>query len=175
MILNLPLLFRRWRSLRERRRRARRFHIVYRRDKDWRTPSHLQILWEQEPLALPDDLGTRIAFKDIFISDVYGLEGLTRAPTTILDVGAHAGLFSLAARLYFPEATIHAYQPNPAPAAAQPPSENRGFYRLPGGRQSIQRESQVAVSGRHCVYPVRRGWHGRDSSDVDSGRGAPIA
>ncbi|MEB3189380.1 MAG: FkbM family methyltransferase [Snowella sp.] len=34
-------------------------------------------------------------------------------PTTVLDIGANIGLFSLWARRCFPAATIHAYEPNP--------------------------------------------------------------
>jgi FkbM family methyltransferase len=64
-------------------------------------------------LALPDDAGTAIAFKDIFLSDVYGLEALPRPAKNIIDVGAHAGLFGVAGHLYFPSAVIHAYEPNP--------------------------------------------------------------
>ena len=30
---------------------------------------------------------------------------------SVLDIGAHAGLFSVAARIRFPEAEIHAYEP----------------------------------------------------------------
>ena len=33
---------------------------------------------------------------------------------TVLDVGANIGLFCLAARIAFPKATVHAYEPNPA-------------------------------------------------------------
>jgi FkbM family methyltransferase len=32
---------------------------------------------------------------------------------TILDVGANLGFFSMAARSHYPQATIHAYEPNP--------------------------------------------------------------
>ncbi|HEV2804402.1 MAG TPA: FkbM family methyltransferase [Chthoniobacterales bacterium] len=62
---------------------------------------------------MPQDEGTRIAFKDIFLEDVYGLREITALPKTILDVGAHAGLFSLYARILFSDAVIHAYEPNP--------------------------------------------------------------
>jgi FkbM family methyltransferase len=77
-------------------------------------PRYLKVGEELKELALPDDAGTAIAFKDISISDVYGLEALHEPPKTIIDIGAHAGLFSMAARLYFPNALIHAYEPNPA-------------------------------------------------------------
>lgn len=101
-------------SLLERRRRARRFSIEYSRDKNWKLPKNLKVNGKDNPLSLPDDCGTAIAFKDIFISDVYGLETLPHPPATVIDIGSHAGLFSLATRLYFPDATIHAYEPNPA-------------------------------------------------------------
>lgn len=65
------------------------------------------------PLSLPQDNGTRISFTEILIDDVYGLRRL-RDIGTVLDVGAHAGLFSVAVRLRFPDAVIHAYEPNPA-------------------------------------------------------------
>lgn len=65
------------------------------------------------PLSLPSDQGTRIACKDIFLDDVYGLRRLKRTPRTIVDIGGHAGLFALCARILFPEAIIHAYEPNP--------------------------------------------------------------
>ena len=103
----------RFRSLRDRRRRARQFGIPYTRDRNWKTPQYLKVGKELIKLALPDDAGTAIAFKDIFVSDVYGLEALSLPPKTIIDIGAHAGIFSLAARLHFPKAIIHAYEPNP--------------------------------------------------------------
>ena len=97
-----------------RRKRARRYSIPYTRDKNWKAPQYLLVNEHLRELALPDDAGTAIAFKDIFLSDVYGLESLPQPPRTILDIGAHAGLLSLAARLHFPDAIIHAYEPNPA-------------------------------------------------------------
>ena len=64
-------------------------------------------------ISAPRDIGTSSAFVDIFIDDVYGLSKLSDV-RTIIDVGAHAGFFSLASRMRFPEAIIHAYEPNPA-------------------------------------------------------------
>jgi FkbM family methyltransferase len=104
----------RFRSLRDRRRRARQFVIPYTRDRNWKTPQYLKVGAELKELALPDDAGTAIAFKDIFLSDVYGLEALREPPKKIIDIGAHAGLFGLASRLHFPNAVIHAYEPNPS-------------------------------------------------------------
>lgn len=104
---------RRLQSLKERRRRARRFSIAYSRDKDWTPPESLLVHGKKAKLFLPADSGTAIAFKDIFLSDVYGLESLFPPPTRILDVGAHVGLFSLAVRILYPQSIAHAYEPNP--------------------------------------------------------------
>lgn len=48
----------------------------------------------------------------ILFQDCYGLGGITRKVATVLDIGANVGLFSLAARYWFPNARIHAYEPN---------------------------------------------------------------
>lgn len=101
-------------GLLRRRQRARRFRVPYSRDRSWRTPQEIEIRGIRLPLHLPRDQGTRIAFKDIFLEDVYGLLSLKETPERILDIGAHAGLFSLYARALFPQAIIHAYEPNPA-------------------------------------------------------------
>ena len=97
-----------------RHKRAREFAVPYSRDRDWKTPKEIRIAGKIVRLSLPQDQGTRIAFKDIFLEDVYGLREILAPPKTILDVGAHAGLFSLYARILFPAAVIHAYEPNPA-------------------------------------------------------------
>jgi len=47
----------------------------------------------------------------ILFEDCYGLRRVRR-PSTILDIGANIGLFSVAARHYFPDSTIQAYEPN---------------------------------------------------------------
>jgi len=49
---------------------------------------------------------------DVLLDDAYGLRRIRRA-RTIVDIGANIGLFSSFARLRFPQATIHAYEPDP--------------------------------------------------------------
>jgi len=48
----------------------------------------------------------------ILIDDCYGLASLKGKISSVLDIGANIGLFSIAAGYYFPKATIHAYEPN---------------------------------------------------------------
>jgi FkbM family methyltransferase len=57
--------------------------------------------------------GARIDFLMCLIEDGYGLEVLKQIPSTVLDIGANQGFFALAARSFFPDATIHCYEPNP--------------------------------------------------------------
>lgn len=99
-------LARRW-------RRARKFGFPYSRDKFWTLPAAIRMDGTMVPLTLPVDPGTRIACKDIFLDDVYGLTHQDTLPRTIVDIGGHAGLFALCARILFPDAKIHSYEPNP--------------------------------------------------------------
>ena len=48
----------------------------------------------------------------ILIQDCYRLGRLPFPVRTVLDVGANVGIFSMAARHFFPNAVIHAYEPN---------------------------------------------------------------
>jgi FkbM family methyltransferase len=65
-------------------------------------------------LSIPQDSSTCITFKEIFLDDIYQLRRVREPVRKVLDIGAHAGLFSLQARRLFPQAEIHAYEPNPA-------------------------------------------------------------
>ena len=64
-------------------------------------------------ISAPDDGGTKGAFLNIFLDDCYGIESIGHPVRTVLDIGAHAGFFSMHARNTFPDAIIHAYEPNP--------------------------------------------------------------
>ena len=93
--------------------RAYRLGVPYSRDKYWKTPTTLRWNSTRVRISLPNDEGTRIAFKDIFLEDVYGIHQIKSPIKTVIDVGAHAGLFSLYVRTVCPSAVIHAYEPNP--------------------------------------------------------------
>ena len=51
--------------------------------------------------------------QNILYSDCYGLSTVEGKVDHVLDIGSNLGFFSLAARSHFPEAHIHAYEPNP--------------------------------------------------------------
>ena len=100
-------------TLNQRKQSARRLGFNFRRAGDFTLPSEIRIDSRNSRLSLPDDGGTRTAFIDVLLDDCYGLRKLPANLERVLDIGAHAGLFSLAARLRFPNAQIHAYEPNP--------------------------------------------------------------
>ncbi len=94
--------------------RARKYGIRYGRAKGYTMPTTLIMHDKKIKLYFPDENGVRVAFVDIFLDDCYGLTRLKQEKIrTILDIGANIGLFSLAARAFFPDGMIHAYEPNP--------------------------------------------------------------
>jgi FkbM family methyltransferase len=67
---------------------------------------------ERTPIYAPDDAATRLVFLEVLIADCYRLGDMRPPVRTVLDIGANVGFFCLAARSAFPDATIHAYEPN---------------------------------------------------------------
>jgi len=81
------------------------------------TPESISVNGKAVAMHLPAENGIRIAFVELLLDDCYRLRWLhSQGETTprILDIGANVGLFCLAARVNFPNATIHAYEPNRA-------------------------------------------------------------
>ncbi len=76
-------------------------------------PSRIRVVKEKVALHYLDEAGVGPDFIECFIYNVYGLGHALGSVRTILDIGANVGFFSLAARGYYPEAIIHAYEPNP--------------------------------------------------------------
>ncbi len=93
--------------------RARRFRIPFVRAATFRMPKSVRINGRNVEIASPTEHGASSDFLTCFIVDEYGLSDTTAAIKTIADIGANIGFFSMAARSYFPEAEIHAYEPNP--------------------------------------------------------------
>lgn len=137
---NLASLFQRFRHYRRRKRAAAEFGFSFQRSRDFTPPSCIRLLGKEHDLHLPDDHGTRVAFLDILLDDCYALRDFPKNIGSVLDIGAHAGLFSLAARQRFPGAAIHAFEPNP---------EILQFLRHQAafGRFSVFSEAVGAVSG----------------------------
>lgn len=64
-------------------------------------------------LRFPENENAESDFIECFLLNAYGLGHKLGEVHSILDVGANVGFFALAARHFYPEATIHAYEPNP--------------------------------------------------------------
>jgi FkbM family methyltransferase len=97
-----------------RKRQAKKLGINFSRASSWKLPDIILLHNKRVGIKGPADIGTGIAFLDIFLDDCYGLRKLNRDKVkTILDIGAHAGFFSLFSRSLFPDAIIHCYEPNP--------------------------------------------------------------
>jgi len=64
-------------------------------------------------IATPDERGAHGDFLMCLLDDGYGISQVIDQPANILDIGANLGFFALAARSFFPESTIHCYEPNP--------------------------------------------------------------
>ncbi len=104
----------RWLQLMRRRVRARRYGFDFRRAASFTLPDAIDIAGRSVNLRWPagdDDI--QWIFYEILLDDRYRLDRLRGRPIrSVLDVGAHIGLFTLAARDAFPDAVIHAYEPN---------------------------------------------------------------
>jgi FkbM family methyltransferase len=109
----MTTFFRRAAILWRRRQHARVFGFRFRRAAGFALPSEIRMRSNKLRLNLPADGGTRTAFIDVLLDDCYRLCELPHNIRTVVDIGCHAGLFSIAARHRWPQATIHSYEPNP--------------------------------------------------------------
>ena len=97
----------------QRRRRAKRLGVNFSRRGSFRLPNRLLLGGNTIELDLLHERGTKADFLGIFLDDMYMIESL-EGMRSVLDIGANQGLFSIYARSLYPDATIHAYEPNPA-------------------------------------------------------------
>lgn len=97
-----------------RRSAARRLGTRFSRAASFTLPRTIRLNGRDVAIDVPDEHCQRVAFVELLLDDCYRLRPLAgRAKIgTVIDIGANVGLFGLAARAAFPEATIHAYEPN---------------------------------------------------------------
>ena len=76
-------------------------------------PRKVWLAGKERILAYPDDPAMISDVINLWLDDEYGLREIKQPVTTIVDIGANVGLFSLWARHHFRDAIIHAYEPNP--------------------------------------------------------------
>jgi len=79
-----------------------------------KVPEKVELLDKEVGIEAPNEHGVRADYGGIFLDDCYGLYSMDLPSSpTILDIGANVGLFGLAARQVYPDATIHSYEPAP--------------------------------------------------------------
>lgn len=91
---------------------ALRFGFFFSRARSFRIPPKLKVAGKTVSLHYPSEHGTSSDFFACCIRNDYGLRTELPNLTTILDIGANVGFFSIAARSRYPQAKIHAYEPN---------------------------------------------------------------
>jgi len=92
---------------------AVRFHVPFVRRATFKPPRYVKVGRRWHALSFPDEEGVKWDFVSVILEDVYGIRATKRPLERILDVGSNVGFFGVAARERFPDALIHAYEPNP--------------------------------------------------------------
>jgi FkbM family methyltransferase len=99
-----------------RKQTARKWGIKFNRVRDFQIPQHLKLEGKEVEIDLPAaEAGMLAEFVEIILDDCYQLKSWKKRlkpEIKILDIGGNVGLFSLAARQFFPQAIIHTYEPN---------------------------------------------------------------
>lgn len=81
--------------------------------KNFTLPSSIKIDSKFHTIDLPQFPGINELFRDIILDDEYFLKTLpNKQIKTVADIGANVGIFAIAARIAFPNAEIHCYEPN---------------------------------------------------------------
>ncbi|MBE9187185.1 FkbM family methyltransferase [Microcoleus sp. LEGE 07076] len=97
----------------QRKIRAKKLGIEFNRVANFNLPDNLLVQEKRHQVNVPSEKGMDGEFIEVLLDDCYGVEQLSESLMTILDIGANVGLFPIAARNRFPQAVIHAYEPNP--------------------------------------------------------------
>ena len=92
--------------------RAKKLGIKFNRVASFQLPEQLIVQGKRHQVNVPSEKGMHGEFIEVLLDDCYGVEQLSESLRTIIDVGANVGLFPIAARNRFPQAVIHAYEPN---------------------------------------------------------------
>lgn len=90
-----------------------RFRVPFLLPRWFRAPRRIRILGEAKELRFPTNELVESGFIECFLLNAYGLGHRLGEVHSILDIGANVGFFALAARARYPDAAIHAYEPNP--------------------------------------------------------------
>lgn len=109
-VRRLAQLARMWRN-------GRRYGVRFYRRATFRPPQYLTVRGKKIELRFPQEEGVKWDFLGALLEDAYGLVPIKTKLSRIIDVGGNVGFFSIAARVRFPDAVVHAYEPNPGIAS----------------------------------------------------------
>lgn len=152
----------RFKTLIQRRIAANRLGLSFKRAASFCTPQNIiGQNGKAVELHLPADAGTRGTFIDILLDDVYGLHRLPSSVSTVMDIGCHAGLFAAQARLKWPDAVIHGYEPNP---------QMRSYWERQAGsfRYAVYPEAVGMMSGFVSIHASSDSVHARSETVASS-------
>ena len=97
------LLLRNYRSL--------KFGFIYGRTKTFKIPKEISFKSKSYNIFFPN--GYEKIFSEVLLDDEYFLDYINEKISTVIDIGANLGIFSIASKLHFPETIIIAFEPNP--------------------------------------------------------------
>ena len=107
------MLFHKIQQLVHRKIRAKKLGIKFNRVASFQLPQQLIVQGKRHQVNVPSEKGMNGEFIEVLLDDCYGVEQLSESLMRIIDIGANVGLFPIAARNRFPQAVIHADEPNP--------------------------------------------------------------
>lgn len=90
-----------------------RFRVAFVLPRWFKMPAQMRMRSRTARLQFLEEEGVGADFITCVLRNSYGLGKRLSGIRTIVDVGANFGFFSLAARARYPDAAIHAYEPNP--------------------------------------------------------------
>ena len=97
-----------------RHREARKLGFCFFGTSRFTIPKTITFADKSIKLHLPAERGLASDLINVILDDEYGLRLLKNVPNTVVDVGANVGFFSLWTKALFPDAKVHAYEPNEA-------------------------------------------------------------
>lgn len=74
---------------------------------------NFEIAGKPYSMVIPDDYLSEVCARDIIEGKSYPFPDWIKNPRVVVDIGGHAGEFSVLAKIMWPEATVHCYEPNP--------------------------------------------------------------
>lgn len=135
-----------------RRINARRCGVSFTKRSTFDFPKEIIVNGQKIDLEIPREYAWKNIFTEIFLDDEYHIKKLRKKKiNTIIDIGAGFGLSALYLRSFFPNARIHAYEPNSICR------ESLSKHAIHGNFDYFV-EGVTAQGGRCKMDPKDRGW-----------------